>query len=55
MSPIGSRPQPGRHLNWVATKTAGVYLIGATALRLGSRLISADAKLRKLPELDTLW
>ena len=30
-------------------------LIGATALQLGSRLITADAKLRELPELDTLW
>ena len=55
MSPIGSHPQPGRHLNWVATKKAGDRLIGATALQLGSRLISADAKLRQLPELDTRW
>ena len=55
MSPIGSHPQPGRHLNWSQQKTAADRLIGATALRLGSRLISADAKLRKLPELDTLW
>ncbi|MFM8603932.1 MAG: type II toxin-antitoxin system VapC family toxin [Cyanobium sp.] len=30
-------------------------LIGATALQLGARLITADAKLRGLPELDTLW
>jgi PIN domain nuclease of toxin-antitoxin system len=30
-------------------------LIGATALQLGSRLITADAKLRGLPELETLW
>ena len=30
-------------------------LIGATALQLGSRLITADAKLRNLPELDTVW
>lgn len=26
-----------------------------TALQLGSRLITADAKLRGLPELETLW
>ena len=30
-------------------------LIGATALQLGARLITADAKLRALPQLDTLW
>lgn len=30
-------------------------LIGATALQLGARLITADAKLRTLPELNTLW
>lgn len=30
-------------------------LIGATALQLGSRLVTADAKLRGLPELETIW
>ena len=30
-------------------------LIGATALQLGARLITADAKLRALPQLHTLW
>ena len=30
-------------------------LIGATALQLGARLITADARLRGLPELETLW
>ena len=30
-------------------------LIGATALHLGASLITADAKLRALPELDTIW
>ncbi|MFO8237527.1 MAG: type II toxin-antitoxin system VapC family toxin [Prochlorococcaceae cyanobacterium] len=30
-------------------------LIGATALQLGSPLITADAKLRALPELHTVW
>ena len=30
-------------------------LIGATALQLGAPLITADAKLRALTELDTVW
>lgn len=30
-------------------------LIGATALQLGAPLITADTKLRALPDLDTLW
>ena len=30
-------------------------LIRATALQLGARLITADPKLRALPQLDTLW
>jgi len=30
-------------------------LIGATALQLGATLITADPKLRALPQLDTLW
>jgi len=30
-------------------------LIGATALQLGSPLITADVKLRGLSELDTVW
>ena len=30
-------------------------LICATALQLGAPLITADAKLRALPDLDTLW
>jgi PIN domain nuclease of toxin-antitoxin system len=30
-------------------------LIGATALELGAPLITADAKLRALPELNSVW
>ncbi len=30
-------------------------LIGATALQLRAKLITADAKLRAVPELDTVW
>ena len=30
-------------------------LIGATALQLGAPLITADAKLRALPELHSVW
>jgi len=30
-------------------------LIGATALQMGAPLITADAKLRALTELDTIW
>jgi PIN domain nuclease of toxin-antitoxin system len=30
-------------------------LIGATALQLGAPLITADSKLRALPELHTIW
>ena len=30
-------------------------LIGATALQLGAALITADAKLRALSELNTIW
>ena len=30
-------------------------LIGATALQLGAPLITADAKLRGLTEIDTVW
>ncbi|MEB3235505.1 MAG: type II toxin-antitoxin system VapC family toxin [Cyanobacteriota bacterium] len=30
-------------------------LIGATALQLGAPLITADAKLRAMPELNALW
>jgi len=30
-------------------------LIGATALQLGAPLITADAKLRALPDLQSIW
>ena len=30
-------------------------LIGATALQLGAPLITADAKLRALPDLHSVW